>query len=240
MNDDITERFFLVNNNEVLFPPYTNEIKLTNAPSKYEDQFSDYNYICFNDIKPLIDKYFTFSNEIINCKKILLDKYKLNPNSTCAIMYRGNDKCTETQQPSYEDVIEKTKEVLQINPDLTQIFLQTDEREFSIAFRNAFPETIVFAEIPDTPKCQSSMQYIIPQNDRLEIQQYYIASLSIISECNKVIHTSGNGEMFITLFRNNTKGMHQYLRPCKTYLWDVNNSPNPSYDPNQTYFWIDN
>jgi hypothetical protein len=239
MHTDITNKFFIINNTTMLSHiPYIGNVKLTFAPPEFENQFSDYKLLNFTHMKLFVDQYFSFSEEVNNCIINLINKYSLTPDTTCAVFYRGNDKCKETVQPSYDDMINKTKETIE-KYNLTKIILQTDEREFSETFRKVFPDTIVFTEIPDMPKMMASMQHVIPRDERLLAQQYYIASLAIIAKCKHVVHTSGNGEMWMAFFRNNSDGLHQYLRPCQFYEWN-NNSLNPSFDPSKTYFWIDN
>lgn len=237
INEDITNKFFL-NCDSVPYPLLPKEkILITYAcPVKFELQFSDYRLLNYDHMKTLIDKYFSFSKEIHNCINNLKKKYNIDIEHTCAVFYRGNDKCTETVQPSYNEVILKTEETIKKNPNIKKIIVQTDEREFSEAFRERFPNSIVFTEIPDMPKSKTSLQYVIPRNNRLIAQQYYIAALEIISKCKHVIHTSGNGEMWMAMFRGNGEGLIQYLQPRQFYNW--NNALNPSYDPNKTYFWI--
>jgi len=53
-------------------------------------------------------------------------------------------------------------------------------------------------------------------------------------KCKYIIHTSGNGELWITLWRGNSKNMLQYLNP-KEYIHGVYNE---FYNPNKTEFWI--
>jgi hypothetical protein len=233
-NEDITYKFFQIDNNVII--PYNSPIKLTNALT--DDQFSDYKLLNFEHIRLFIDKYFSFSEEVENCIANLISKYNINIDNTYAVRYRGNDKSLETVQPSYDDMIEKTKEVLEKydNNNMKQLILQTDEREFSEKFRAVFPNTIVFTEIPDMLKQTKSIQHTEPREDRLLSTQYFIASLFIISRCEHVIHTSGNGEMWMAFFRNNSRGLHQYLRPRENIYGNINNS----FDSKQTYFWIDN
>jgi hypothetical protein len=239
MHEDITPRFFVVDNTNALITtmPYIGNVSTTFAPSKYENQFSDYKLLNFKDMRLFIDKYFSFSHEVNNCVTYLINKYNVDCESTCGVFFRGNDKCKEIIQPSYDEMINKTKEVIS-QCDFKYILLQTDEREFSEAFLAVFPDTIVFTEIPDKPKGMASMQHVTPRDNRITDQQFFIASLEILSRCKQVVHTSGNCEMWMAFFRNNANGLHQYLRPHEIHVY--NGQKNLAYDPNQTYFWIDN
>jgi hypothetical protein len=58
----------------------------------------------------------------------------------------------------------------------------------------------------------------------------------VISRSRFVISTSGNGEMWVRLFRGHAQGTQQFLAP-KESIYGVKN---PSYDPSQKYFWLSN
>jgi len=64
----------------------------------------------------------------------------------------------------------------------------------------------------------------------------YVAEIIILSRCKYLITTSGNGELWIRLFRGNNKGSLQWLSP-KQYVYGIKNK---DFDPNKKCFWIDN
>jgi len=180
-----------------------------------EDQFSDYKDLKYDEILPFVKRYFVLSNDVKTKIKTLTDKYNLDYSNICGVFYRGNDKACETIQPEYTKVIEKAKMIYNINPDI-QFVVQTDENEFLNMFLEYFPNAIHFTEIPKINKAHSSIQFTLNDDEKIVKAQYYIASLWILSQCKYVIHTSGNGEMWIALFRENVNNMIQYLRPIKT------------------------
>ena len=65
-------------------------IVITN--SKNEDQFSNYNELNYQELYPIIYKYFSPSIEIINIIQNIVSKYNIDYNNTCVLFYRGNDK----------------------------------------------------------------------------------------------------------------------------------------------------
>jgi len=227
---DITPRFFRTTEDQIR---YNHQIEMTSTDMN--DQFSDYKKLNIEHLKPFIDKYFSPSSEVMNYIDQLKTKYSVDVSNTCGIFFRGNDKQLETIQPTYSDFINKAKEILSSNPKI-KFLVQTDEEEFYLAFHEEFPNnTFSFSEIPRINRdTTTSIQFKLPKSLLLTSTQYYLASVKILSECQQVIHTSGNGELWMTLFRANAIGLHQYLRH-KEYIYGNINS---SWYPNQSKFWF--
>ena len=166
----------------------------------------------------------------------LKNKYHLNniDNDFCAIFYRGNDKVIETQKPSYKEIVDKAIELKQNNNNI--IFLiQTDEYNFLQYFINIFPDTIYFTEIPIINNSESNVARQFKNNKyKLDILGFYLASVFIMSTFKNIITTSGNGELFITFFRGNANGIHQYLKKNEY----IHGNKNVDYDENETQFWF--
>jgi hypothetical protein len=170
-------------------------------------QFTDYNNFNFDIAQPIMEKYFSLTETIIEKVDILKQKYNIDLENTCGIFFRGNDKSTETSQPTYEDFVSKAMSLKKDNPNL-RFLIQTDENEFLEYFMNHVTDSFHLQEIPKIQKSNTSLQY--QQFFTLEHQQYYVASVYLISQCKYVISTSGNGEMFMILWRGNTKGLIQW------------------------------
>ena len=228
---DITYVYFKKENDENI--PYVKDI-FTTSTNK-EQQFSEYNKLNFNDLKPFITKYFSPSEKVETIISFFLNKYKIDFNNTCAIRYRGNDKAIETIQPSYQEMVQKAKYIKRNNTSM-RFLVQTDELEFLNYFLSIVHNSFHIEEIPKMKKQNTSMQFIGDDKDKLRDTIFYIASLHIMSKCKYIITTSGNGEMWMVLYRGNSKGVFQYLQP-KEFIYNVKNE---SYDPNKKYFWVDN
>jgi len=229
-NDDIFNICFY--EKDILIP-YTN--KITYSKTTFENQFSDYKQLNYDKICPFIEKYFNPTDAIINLKNHLLRKYQIdiNSNNLCGIFYRGNDKVKETQKPSYDEIVQKAKELKLINEDI-QFIVQTDEMQFLDYFLNFFPKSIHFTEIP---KINSSMTTVAKtfehSENKIIILGFYLASILIFSELKQIITTSGNGEMFICFFRGNAVNIHQYLKKNE-YIYG---QKNVDYDINEKRVW---
>jgi hypothetical protein len=228
---DISHFFFEKNTIDKI--PYSKQIKMNTLGD--EAQFSNYKLLHFKDIHPFIEKYFYPSLFLQEKIRYLEIKYNINySNHYCGVFYRGNDKSLETNQPSYDDMIKKAITLQEKNPSV-QFIIQTDEYPFLQEFKKNFPHAIQFMEIPVISKSMTTVakQYANDTINKQNIIYYYVSVLFIFSKCKNIIMTSGNGELFIALFRNNADGIIQYLNR-KEYIYGVKNN---FYDPEQKDFW---
>lgn len=211
---------------------YTKQINFNNTG--YENQFSDYKQLNLNDLLPFIEKYFSPTKVVKNNITHLLDKYKININDNlCGVFFRGNDKIKETQSPSYEDFILKAKELKSKNNGI-RFVVQTDETEFLQLFLNKFPDSIYFNELKTINK--SLHVNVSRLLGNIEKKQHVIDFLSVIiifSQLKYLITTSGNCELFIILYRNNTENLYQYLKKQKY----IHGGLNAEYDDAITQVW---
>jgi len=227
-NDDIYNILFKKNNMNI---EYTKPIKFN---EKYEAQFSDYKLIYYNDIRPFIEKYFSVSEIVLEKISELEVNYNINYDNLCGIFYRGNDKIKETQKPSYSEVINKAVEFKEKNNNC-KFIIQTDEREFLEEFIKIFPDSIYFKEIPIINNCMTTVAETY-RNDpnKLNYILYYVSSIKIFSKLNNIITTSGNSELFVMFYRNNSNGVIQYLKKNEY----IHGCKNNEYDANNTIYWF--
>jgi hypothetical protein len=234
---DVTYDYFKLNDDIII--DYIDNINLILNEadnSLYDIQFIDYQKLNFDSLKPFIKKYFSPSDNLLNMISEFENKYNINYENTCAIRYRGNDKYLETVQPSYKEIIEKAKLIKEKNNNIC-FLVQTDELDFLLEFFKAYPEnTIHIKEIPITSKMKLSMQYIIKQGEKYKSTITYISSMFILSKCKYIITTSGNGELWIALYKGNANNIYQYYKPLEYVYGKKNNM----YDINKIYFWYDN
>ena len=212
--------------------PFNGEI--IHSDEKMELQFSNYKLLPFSKIKPFIDKYFSLNQIIHDAVQTLQHKYNIDYQNSCGVFYRGNDKVTETQKPSYHEVIEQAQLVRNENP-LMKFIVQTDELEFLNYFLNHFPDSIYFSEIPFINNQMTTVANVFKNSpQKTDYILFYIASIITFSKLNKLITTFGNGELFIMFFRNNADGVIQYLKKNE-YIHGVKNF---RFDPNETNVWF--
>jgi hypothetical protein len=229
-NDNIFKICF--NEKEIIIP-YINNV--TYSKTIFENQFSDYKLLNYDQITPFIKKYYNPTDIIINFKKLLLSNYNINISNEhlCGIFYRGNDKVKETQKPPYNEIVNKANELKSKNENI-QFIVQTDEKEFLDYFLSKFPNSINFKETPTIHSSMTTVAKAFEYNaNKIFILGYYLASILIFSELKQIITTSGNGEMFMCFFRGNAEGVHQYLKKNE-YIYGQRNI---DYDINETNVW---
>lgn len=190
------------------------EIKYNNYINYSKDyQFSNYKLLDYKNISPFIVKYFSPSTNTLNIINNLEIKYKLNYDNICVLFYRSNDKITESCIASYEDMINKGKEILKNNPDI--IFLiQSDETDFIELMLSTFKNAIYFKdEIMHIKKDNTkSVVHVCSKEDNNKYIKNFLAITIIMSRCKYLIFgSSGNCSIWITLYRENANNIQQFL-----------------------------
>ena len=196
-SDDITYHLFENENNIDTYIEPNNVLNY--ASSIIHMQYKPYIQIDFNNIYPFIKKYFTPSNEIINFKNILINKYDINPEEYIAIYYRGTDKI---------------KEILSINKNL-KILLLTDSKQVIDYFIIRFPNLTFINE----NKVSSTYNGIHNENSsetNYNDIKYLFATFLIMSKCKYYICGSSNGSLWTMFYRNN--GINVYQNANNSWL----------------------
>ncbi len=203
------------------------EIQWSGKPIKVtasldEQQFSNYQEICYADVTPFIQKYFSPSKLITSTVAQLQASSGIDYDNTCVIRFRGTDKEEETVQPEFEEVLNKALEIQAKNP-LIRFAVQTDDPEFRKFIYYSLGEQCFEVESTSWESWSGNKDYI----------DFY-ACIYLLSKCKYIITTSGNGELWMMLFRGHSEGVIQYLEH-KELIYGI---PNKSFKPNQTSFWI--
>jgi hypothetical protein len=228
-NENLYSYFFNQNINDIQFNG-----KVIYSNEEMELQFCNYKFLPFSKIKPFIDKYFSINKIVSDTVQYLKNKYEIDYQNSCGVFYRGNDKVTETQKPPYQEVVDQACKIKNENPTI-KFIIQTDELEFLQYFLNYYPDSIYFNEIPVINNQMTTVANLFRDNiNKTDYILYYIASIITFSKLNKLITTSGNGELFIMFFRNNADGVIQYLKKNE-YIHGIKNF---RFDPNQHSTWF--
>jgi hypothetical protein len=183
----------------------------TNSPIDYlwNYQYKEYSKLEYNNIVPLVKKYFSPSNNILTILETMEKKYSLEYNNICVLFYRGNDKNRETKICGYEEYLHYANLVLEQNPNL--IFLiQSDETEFIEFAKEKFPSKhlIFYDEIRHIPKCNNTVD-VVMKDKNFEFSKFYLAITIIMSKCKYIICGSGNCSIWIMLYRENGNNVYQ-------------------------------
>jgi hypothetical protein len=202
---------------EVFQPPLdVDKLSPSDVEKEYtwNHQFRDYHAaLDFTRLTPVINSYFRFTEAFYRERvQTLLERYALVPERTCVVRFRGNDKCTETAQPSYESVLAQVRRIKAADPTLTTLLVQTDETEFMEAVRAMFPDAVAFQETPSMAKQPHvGIHHVMTGQPCLDAVLFFVASMYILSKCKHVVCTSGNGECFMALWRGHARGICQFL-----------------------------
>lgn len=179
----------------------------------YEDtkQFSEYKHLDFKNIHPFVSKYFSPSPIVVSRIEHLLEKYSIQLENTCALFHRGNDKSSETQICSYDEKIEQAQKILIENPNI-RFLIQSDETEFIEKALATFPNNSFYMknEIYHIPSNASLLIDYVFRENILERAENFLAVMFILSRCKHVILSSGNCDIWITLFRGHADNVTQY------------------------------
>ena len=182
-----------------------------NIDYNWDYQFIDYSKLNYDNICPIIKKYFTPSNDIMNIIKNIEEKYNIDYNNLCVLFYRGNDKNKETQICGYNEYIKYADLILSKNPN-TKFLIQSDETEFIEYFTDKYSDKSFYFkdEIRHIKKCNSSVD-IIMKNQNYIYSKNYLAITFIMSKCKYIVCGSGNCSMWIMYYRGNNNNVFQNL-----------------------------
>ena len=206
-NVDITHEFFKRSNINI---QYTHPVNFSVFPctTHFNLHFNPHHQIpSYEDMKPFMEKYFQPSAKVIRIIKNIEKKYQLNNyDNLCALYYRGMDKATETNLPTYEEVLEKAKTLKAKYPEI-KFLLQSDESDFLEAGLKYFPDATFFKDenIPRMPEPYRNFEHALN----------LLAIVIILSKCKYIICTTSNVSKWIIYYRGNRKNMMYYRSPKK-------------------------
>jgi len=184
-----------------------------------DPQFTDYSKLRYQDLTPIIKKYFNPAPHVNHIKQSIIETLNSHSNRSLGVVYRGTDKAMETKQPSFDKFL-KMIDYIASERNIDQIFIETDEIDLLSAVQSKFTGKRVCFLNRDRKR----------NRDNIFI---YFATILALSELANVVTTSGNGEMWIRLFRGNSAGTVQYLEHAKS-IWGKDN---PDFNPDQTIYW---
>lgn len=120
-----------------------------------------------------------------------------------ALLYRGNDKALDIPRTHYQGMIE-----MALDTGSSRFIVQTDEDDFYEFFKERFPDTICFEELPRIKKDPDS--YVMPpEGERVNFCINFLAAIRAISKAPKLIVNTGNTGLWTLLFRGNTENVWQ-------------------------------
>jgi hypothetical protein len=210
--------------NELFEQNNRREILTTRYPvftaSKEENQFSDYRLIYYNVISQIVNIFFTPSEKIRTIATEILTNIEATEKKILSLVYRGTDKSQETIQPTIDEFIAKSSSIAK-SRGISRFFVETDEDALLFRAKKEFGHDNVFHLIRDR---QRNYENIV----------LYFATIYAISMTDHIVSTSGNGEMWVRLFRGHSGNTTQYLCP-KEYIYGAKN---PAFNNYKHSFWL--
>lgn len=208
------ELYKLDNNVDVtydFFKHYDHIDTSINSPIDYTYlyQFNIYSTLD-NNINTVITKYFSPSQKIISIREHIKQKYNIDYNSSIAVYYRGTDKYTETALAGFDNFYDKIKEITRVNKDTT-VIIQTDSSQFVDYINTKNLTNIIILHEASTSYSASGIHH-----EKTNMENYYdmlnlFAIYLILCKCKYLICGSGNGSMWMVFYRENCKGVYQFL-----------------------------
>lgn len=126
-----------------------------------------------------------------------------NVRDRVCILYRGNDKSLEIPRTNYQAMVEMA---LATGED--KFLVQTDEEDFYQFFKERFPDTVCFNELPRIRKNPDS--YVMPRENKSGFCVDFITALIAISKAEKLILNTGNTGLWTMIFRGHANNVWQY------------------------------
>jgi hypothetical protein len=209
------KKWLLRNNWKSFFqaPIQTHSSQLASTESvSYPNDIHDwwgksYAAIPFKDVLGAVGLYFRLSPKVVKLSDGFIEKYGISLEETIGVHYRGTDKQTEIETPSLTEFISQTRQFMQemANP---RILLLTDEPDVIVGFEAAFPNAVI--SINELAAPGGSTGAHILDSKVPEVQgQIFLAILSLVSKCKKVVTHTGNGALWEVLVRGSTEGLRQ-------------------------------
>lgn len=174
-------------------------------------QYINYSEVDYKNVIPIVQKYFSPSQQIKDIIRNMEEKYKIDYENTCVLFYRGNDKIRETKLSKYDDYIEEINRILSKNPGI-KFLIQSDETEFIERMTEILPENSYYFkdEIRHMKNCDNTVDHVFREKNYV-FSKYYLGITIMMSRCKYIICGSGNCSIWIMLYRGNCDNVYQYL-----------------------------
>lgn len=183
-------------------------LKTVTLPDENKKQFDLYDFEYYN---PVVKRFFGPSDVVSERKNQLLNKYKINPSETIAVLYRGTDKYTEVRLGSPQAYLQAVQQLLH-QTNAKKVLVQTDQTQVLDFFKQELGDMVVHFDETPTTSGQEAMNTVMENegNDTMDWMQWFDAALRVVSECAFVVNHTGNCGLWMNLYRGNTTNVFQF------------------------------
>lgn len=176
------------------------------------DHHGIYRFLDYVRINPAMARYFRPSERAELLRDDLRRKYRIDPATTLAVVYRGTDKGTEVRVAPPEAYLAQARKLLIRNPGF-RVWIQTDERAVRSLFCREFGERCFYLDempVSSDGRVMHEQNDDTLQMDRSDFGVRLIAVTSLLAQCAVVVNHTGNMGLWLCLFRGHARGVWQF------------------------------
>ena len=177
--------------------------------SRYLLHHSRYSSLRFKKIAPLIENFFSPSEEVVQRVTHFQEKYTIAYDETLAVHYRGTDKWTEIPPRPLDDWVRQVSMRLQKMPSESRILIQTDDEHAFQRFIKEFGHKAFFLDELPRSDGEISVEKLLAPHERLAFAKNLLAMTLILSQCARVVTHTGNVAFWTALFRGSSRNLVQ-------------------------------
>lgn len=172
-------------------------------------QFRPYSELDYENIIPVVRKYFSPSEKVHRYVDSIKQKYKIDCNNCIAVYYRGTDKATETQLCDFDDFYSRIKQMCELHPD-KKVLVQSDSATF-LDYMMSTSTPVVIVQENDSSYSNKGIHNVSSAQKNYTDMFFLFSTFLIISKCKYIICSSGNCSLWMMLYRGNGRNVLQYL-----------------------------
>lgn len=162
-------------------------------------QFADYSQIKLSEIARMANAICPMSSAVGDRSHQMQSRI----DGRTAVLYRGNDKALDIPRCHYQGFVQ-----MALDSGSERFIVQTDENDFYNFFKERFPDTICFEEIPRINKDPDA--YVMPEEgNRVDFCINFLAALRAIAQAPQLITNTGNTGLWTMIFRGHIENVWQ-------------------------------
>ena len=167
-------------------------------------------------------RFFWPSKLVLDTASNLMQQAGVDLENTLAVYVRGTDKSQEVALAPIEDYIAAIETLDKKTSSKRDILVQTDQEQVLESMTAHFGERIrSFRSIPTTRGNIGIHDLDFANELKLSRERFsveLIAAIFLISQCAQVITTTSNVGLWISIYRGNATGLHQFSAEGKLVL----------------------
>ncbi|MBL6459192.1 hypothetical protein JMJ55_28110 [Belnapia sp. T6] len=161
-------------------------------------------------------RYFTPSSEVERIAAGLREKYRIVPERTLAVCYRGTDKDREVKPVDPAEYLAAGRHLLE-TVLFDRVYVQTDQQQVRDFLMNGFGDLAFFVEeMPVTSTTHAAIHRMNIEAkmglDRTEFGRRLVAAVSIMSSCAAVVTHTGKVGLRTSLEQGKADGLYQFTK----------------------------